>query len=189
MALADGWETAAGAAAVWCGDGVAPTETGCTFPRIFASSSQSTTAYTPQNAFDGTYATGVGWVSAAVPTTAAPQILGVQFAQAVIINSVELFGRLNGNIAYNPSDYTIETSDTGADGSWTVQAALSPTGGTDRNTWAITANPATANPIKTTFVPALVATWIRINITGTYYVRNGTPTTPTNTQLAELRIR
>ena len=188
MALAPGWETAAGAAAKWCGDGVAPTETGCTFPRIFASSSQSTTANTPQNAFDGATTTGVGWVSAALPSVAAPQILGVQFAVPVIINQVSLFGRLNGNRAYNPSDYTIETSDTGADGSWTAQATLSSAA--PATTWPITT--AKTDAIVTSFAPPLVATWIRVNITQTYFMYAGVPQVPptaNSTQICELQIR
>jgi hypothetical protein len=128
------------------------------------------------------------WVSAARPTSAAPINLGVEFAQATIINSVALYGRLNLDRAYNPSDYTIETSDTGANGSWVVQATLSRAAGT---TWPIGSNATyyVATPIVTTFVPPLVTKWIRINITETWYQIAGTDTATSNTQLAELRIR
>ena len=160
----------------WGGD--APTATG-NYPRAFASS-QSTTNNTPNKLFDGINSGASSiWVSKTVPTTGAPELLGVEFELPVTVSAVVLEGRINGSIAYNPSDYTVETSDTGADGTWTVRATV-----TRAQTRAIIAsNP---EPITTRLPAPVTSKWIRLRITDTWYT-NGTKV-PDSTQLAELRI-
>lgn len=163
--------------ATWWGDGVSTVSTG-TYPRIFASSSQKPAANTPTNAFDGQ--TGTFWVSATAPSTIAPEFIGVEFAASTTITAVVVKGRMNGNFAYNPSYYTIQTSDDGT--TWTTRATAEPP-----NTWPLTAAPAT-DPITTYLASPVSAKWVRMHITQSYYLNNGNPTPPTNTQFAELEI-
>jgi hypothetical protein len=132
-------------------------------------------------------------VNSPVVPISPPVQIGFEFANPVTISTVVVLGRLNTDRAYNPSAYTIETSDTGADNSWTVQATL-----TSAEAWPITASPAgwpvatnaSSKPIVTTLPTPVVAKWVRLRITETYYATNGTSNQASlpNTQIAELEI-
>lgn len=159
--------------AIWSGAAGAPS---AGYPRVYASS-QKLTENTPANLFDES---GSIWVSATAPNPAAPEIVAIEFETPKLISAVLMKGRMRQGGAYNPSDYTIETSDTGADGSWIVRATL-----TRADTWAITETPAT-NPILNVLATPVTAKWIRLRITDTWYI--GPMSAPNSTQLAELEI-
>lgn len=163
--------------ATWWGDGVSTVTTG-TYPRAFALSSQSTTVHTPLDVFDGKADTF--WVSAAKPTTTDPQFIGVEFETATTITAITIKGRMNGKRAYNPSHYTVDTSDDGT--TWTTRATAEPP-----NTWPITQDPAT-DPITTYLSSPVSAKWVRIYITEAYYWKDDHFEAPSNTQFAELEI-
>lgn len=166
--------------ATWWGDGVSPNRTG-NYPRIFVSSVQSTSANTAAGLCDG--APSTFWVStgvAATPTTF-PQWVGIEFASEVTITAVVLSGRMNDDRAYNPSDYVIQTSNDGL--TWDDQATVAPP-----TSYPITQRPVTS-PIATVLPSPVRAKWVRLFITGAFYVIGGQqqPTVP-NVQIAELEI-
>jgi hypothetical protein len=177
---------------------------------VFASSVDSVTNTPPKRAFDGvTNIVEEGtkppapnvWVCKGAPTSAAPQFIGVEFEVPTIINSVALYGRLNFDRVYNPSDYTVETADECTDAAtatWTVRATHSKADSTSRligrdGTYACVAGGYTTSwkpdPIVTSFAVPVVAKCVRLNITGSYYYRDACINTPTNTQIQEIEIQ
>src|SRR5512133_2532570 len=170
------------------------------YPHAFGDVENPTTApntNTPANLFDGN--TGNLWVSGKVFTFDAagastgnptPQVAGVEFASPQLISAVIIKGRMNGNRAHNPSDYTIETSDTGASDAWTVRATLTRAG-----TRPICAN-ANPDPLTHILPTPVTAKWIRLRVTDVWYVNwDATTSTwspagsPANAQATELEIR
>jgi hypothetical protein len=141
------------------------------------------------------------WVSKAAPTLVAPQYIGVEFGEPTVINSVSLYGRLNFDRVYNPSDYTVETADECANAAvatWTVRATLSKADNTSRligndGTYTCVAGGYTTawkhDPMVTTFTVPVVAKCVRLNITGTYYYKDACINSPTNTQIQEIEIQ
>ena len=166
--------------ATWWGDGIALNRTG-SYPRIFASGTQSTSVNTPASLCDGS--TSTFWVSVGDSTNPAtfPQWVGVEFASAVTVRAVILKGRMNGNRAYNPSQYVIQTSDNGT--TWTNQLTVAvPV------SYPLTENPVTS-PITTWLNTPVTAKWVRIYISAAFYTIAGQqqPTVP-NAQFSELEI-
>lgn len=166
--------------ATWWGDGVSLNKTG-NYPRIFVSSVQSTSANTAAGLSDGS--TSTFWVSAgdaATPTTF-PQWVGVEFGAPVTITAIVLDGRMNDDRAYDPSNYTIQTSNDGT--TWTDQVTVAPP-----TSYPLTQNPATS-PITTWLPTPTSATWVRLYITAAFYVIAGqAQTTVPNVQISELEI-
>ena len=166
--------------ATWWGDAIAWNKTG-SYPRIFASSTQSTSVNTPASLCDGS--TSTFWVSVGDSTNPAtfPQWVGVEFASAVTVRAVILKGRMNGTRAYNPSQYVLQTSDNGT--TWTNQLTVAPP-----VTYPLTENPVTS-PIATWLNTPVTAKWVRMYISAAFYTIAGQqqPTVP-NVQFSELEI-
>lgn len=148
-----------------------------------ASASSFEGDYRPVNVFDGQ--TGTFWVStetATVPGSGPTQFIGVEFENAVTITAVVVKGRLNGTRSYNPSHYTVDTSDDGT--TWTTRATAEPP-----NTWPYYATPVT-DPITTYLDSPVSAKYVRIFINATYYLDAGAVNPGTvKTQISELEIR
>jgi hypothetical protein len=176
----------------WWGDGVSTAGAG-NLPRVFVTTSQSTTANTPRNIVDNTR--GTFWVNNVFPSTSVPETFGLEFPTAVTISAVVIRGRQNGSYAYNPSDYTIETSDNGQPGTWTVQATL-----TRNEVWPIAASNGggwteplksrvSANPVVAVLPTPVTTKWIRLVATRAYCKEELSTQTCTNMQVEELEIR
>jgi hypothetical protein len=114
----------------------------------------------------------------------------VEFDKPTIIKTVVLHGRLWSGRVYNPKAYTVETSDVGGtnDADWQVQATMTAA---NVHPIGLASDGYDPTPITTTLPAPVVAKFVRLRITESYYITGKAGTaesTPTNTQIKEISI-